>query len=45
MTWNVVRPAAAIGATTHASMNRFFAFGMYAAIQAQRSETLHLAAI
>jgi hypothetical protein len=35
-----VRPAAVIDATMHASMNTFFAFGVYAAVQAQGSEPL-----
>jgi hypothetical protein len=38
--WNVVRPAAVIGATTHASVNTFVAFGVYAAVQAQRGGPL-----
>jgi hypothetical protein len=38
--WNVVRPAAVIGATTHTSMITFVAFGVYAAVQAQRGEPL-----
>ncbi|KAF9884289.1 hypothetical protein FE257_001919 [Aspergillus nanangensis] len=32
--WNVIRPSWVIGATTNAQMNAFYAFGVYAAVQA-----------
>lgn len=38
--WNMVRPFAIIGATEHASMNTFYSFGIYAAIQAHKGESL-----
>lgn len=38
--WNMVHPFAIIGATEHASMNTFFTYGVYAAIQAQKGEPL-----
>lgn len=42
--WNIVRPFAIIGATQHASMNTFFSFGVYAAIQAHKGEPLRFGA-
>jgi nucleoside-diphosphate-sugar epimerase len=39
--WNIVRPAAVIGATQYASMNTFVAFGIYAAVQAHRNQPLY----
>ncbi|KAE8822955.1 hypothetical protein PTNB85_10343 [Pyrenophora teres f. teres] len=38
--WNVVMPAAVIGATQYASMNTFLSFGVYAAVQAHRKEPI-----
>ncbi|KZM22460.1 uncharacterized protein EKO05_0000846 [Ascochyta rabiei] len=42
--WNMIRPFAVIGATEHASMNTFFSFGVYAAIQALKGEPLRFGA-
>ncbi|KAF9693149.1 hypothetical protein EKO04_008784 [Ascochyta lentis] len=42
--WNMIYPFAIIGATEHASMNTFFSFGVYAAIQAQKGEPLKFGA-
>ena len=38
--WNIVMPAAVIGATQHASMNTFVSFVIYAAVQAHRKEPI-----
>ncbi|GKT43481.1 short chain dehydrogenase sirQ [Colletotrichum spaethianum] len=38
--WNVIRPAAVIGASTHAAMNMFYPFAVYAAVQARKGEPL-----
>ncbi|KNG51467.1 nad dependent epimerase dehydratase [Stemphylium lycopersici] len=38
--WNIVMPAAIIGATQYASMNAFLCFGAYAAVQAHKGEPL-----
>ncbi|KAH7385609.1 hypothetical protein BKA66DRAFT_583232 [Pyrenochaeta sp. MPI-SDFR-AT-0127] len=38
--WNIVMPAAVIGAIQYASMNTFLFFGVYAAIQAHKKEPL-----
>lgn len=38
--WNIVMPAAIIGATQYASMNTFLSFGVYAAVQAYKKEPL-----
>lgn len=38
--WNVLRPAAVIGATLNSPLNTFYSFGMYAAVQAQKNEAL-----
>jgi nucleoside-diphosphate-sugar epimerase len=38
--WNIVMPAAVIGAIQYASMNTFLSFGIYAAVQAYKKEPL-----
>ncbi|KAF9874403.1 nad dependent epimerase dehydratase family protein [Colletotrichum karsti] len=38
--WNVIRPAAIIGASSHASMNTFYPFAIYAVVQAHKGEPL-----
>lgn len=38
--WNIVMPAAVIGAVQTAAMNTFLAYGVYAAVQAHRKEPL-----
>lgn len=38
--WNTVRPVSINGATENASMNTFLGFGIYAAVQARKSEDL-----
>ncbi|KAL0929869.1 nad dependent epimerase dehydratase family protein [Colletotrichum truncatum] len=38
--WNVIRPAAIIGSSTHAAMNTFYRFAVYAAVQARKGEPL-----
>jgi nucleoside-diphosphate-sugar epimerase len=38
--WNVVMPAAVIGAVQYASMNTYLSFGVYAAVQAHKKEPL-----
>ncbi|GJC83670.1 short chain dehydrogenase gsfE [Colletotrichum liriopes] len=39
-TWNVIRPAAVIGASTNAGMNMFYDFAIYATVQARKGEPL-----
>ncbi|GKT55892.1 NAD dependent epimerase/dehydratase family protein [Colletotrichum tofieldiae] len=38
--WNLLRPAAVIGESTDATMNMFYLFAVYAAMQARNSEPL-----
>jgi hypothetical protein len=38
--WNIVRPAAIIGAVNKTWLNAFFCFGVYAAVQAYKGEPL-----
>lgn len=38
--WNVIRPAAIIGASSHASMNTFYPFAVYAIVQARKGEPI-----
>ncbi|KAJ4352602.1 hypothetical protein N0V95_004107 [Ascochyta clinopodiicola] len=38
--WNMIRPAAIIGATESAAMNTFLSFGVYAAVQAHKQQPL-----
>lgn len=38
--WNVIRPAAIIGATLNSPLNTFYCFGIYAAVQAHKNEAL-----
>ncbi|KAF2621867.1 hypothetical protein BU25DRAFT_435221 [Macroventuria anomochaeta] len=42
--WNIIYPFAILGATEHASMNTFFSFGIYTAIQANKGEPLKFGA-
>jgi nucleoside-diphosphate-sugar epimerase len=38
--WNIIRPGAVLGATVDASMNGMYCFAVYAAIQAEKKESL-----
>ncbi|KAI4924640.1 hypothetical protein J4E85_007757 [Alternaria conjuncta] len=38
--WNIIMPAAVIGAVQSAAMNTFLAYGVYAAVQAHRKQPL-----
>ncbi|CAG5156869.1 uncharacterized protein ALTATR162_LOCUS4662 [Alternaria atra] len=42
--WNIVMPAAVIGAVQTAAMNTFLAYGVYAAVQAHRNQPLQFPA-
>ncbi|KAH8748265.1 NAD dependent epimerase/dehydratase [Diaporthe sp. PMI_573] len=38
--WNVIRPAAVVGSSSHAGMNCLYPFAVYAAVQARKCEPL-----